>query len=48
MKIGHKYPMETDVDAVKHCMCVPLNESEYVMNSTDWRNVSAETCAEVW
>lgn len=47
LKIGHKYPMEVNVDDVKACWCVPFNESEYEMNSTDWHNVSAETCTEV-
>lgn len=47
MKIGSKYPMETNVDMVKECMCVPLNETEEVMNTTDWSNMTTETCTEV-
>ena len=36
--------MEYNVDDFKHCMCVPLNETEEVMNSTDWNTMSPETC----
>lgn len=48
MKIGHKYPMETNVDANKSCICVPFNETEDVMESTDWGNMTSETCTEIY
>ncbi|XP_069941371.1 sodium-driven chloride bicarbonate exchanger isoform X4 [Cherax quadricarinatus] len=48
LKIGEKYPMETSVDAYKFCECVPLNETEDVMNSTDWSNISKEECMRVY
>ncbi|KAG0711584.1 Sodium-driven chloride bicarbonate exchanger [Chionoecetes opilio] len=48
LKIGHKYPMEYSVDEFKHCMCVPLNETEDVMNTTDWQNMTSETCTYVY
>nr|AJO70194.1 sodium bicarbonate cotransporter isoform 3 [Cherax cainii] len=48
LKIGEKYPMETSVDAYKFCECVPHNETEDVMNSTDWSNISKEECMRVY
>ncbi|XP_050700914.1 electroneutral sodium bicarbonate exchanger 1-like isoform X17 [Eriocheir sinensis] len=48
LMIGDKYPMETNVDVMKDCMCVPLNETEEVMNSTDWSNMTSETCYEFY
>ncbi|XP_045135608.1 sodium-driven chloride bicarbonate exchanger-like isoform X3 [Portunus trituberculatus] len=48
MKIGHKYPMEISVDLNKSCICVPFNETEDVMESTDWSNMTSETCTEIY
>lgn len=48
LKIGHKYPMEYNVDDIKHCTCIPLNETEEVMNSTDWSNMTTETCTSMY
>lgn len=48
LKIGHKYPMETNVDFNKSCICVPFNETEDVMDSTDWSNMTSETCTEIY
>lgn len=44
LKIGKKYPMLTKVDEIKSCYCVPLNDSEEVMNSRNWDNVTEEEC----
>ncbi|XP_071539828.1 sodium-driven chloride bicarbonate exchanger isoform X18 [Panulirus ornatus] len=48
VKIGKKYPMETQVDLPKYCECMPFNETEEVMNSTDWRNITKDDCEMVY
>ncbi|XP_069189447.1 electroneutral sodium bicarbonate exchanger 1-like isoform X15 [Procambarus clarkii] len=48
MKIGDKYPMETSVDTLKYCECVPLNETQEVMNSTDWISIGEEDCMKMY
>ncbi|XP_069189486.1 electroneutral sodium bicarbonate exchanger 1 isoform X14 [Procambarus clarkii] len=48
MKIGDKYPMETSVDTLKYCECVPLNETQEVMNSTDWSSIGEEDCMKMY
>lgn len=46
LKIGHKYPMNLDIDVRVDCYCEPPNGTDLLNSTTNWTILSKHACKE--